>query len=107
MTVLLRWKSSTLYWSKMGCVNTRKSLGLIFSQDYAPGSLRPPPTEEVLSTSVLFPDAGIAGCKAVFSSDVNWKKFKDVQRHAIVFTQGSTKLVKTSQFGRKLTEVRT
>lgn len=57
--------------------------------------------------TVLFPDGDIIGCKAVFSSDLNWKKLKHVQRHGVISTQGSTKLVKASQFGRKLTEART
>lgn len=61
----------------------------------------------MFSTIVLFPDGDITGCKAVFSSDVNWKMLKDIQRHGIISMQGSTKLVRTSQFGRKLTEVRT
>lgn len=52
------------------------------------------------------PEGDSTGCKAVLSSVANGKKLKDVQRHGIISMQGSTKLVKTSQAGRKSTEAR-
>ena len=66
-----------------------------------------PTAGEMFSATVLFPDGDTAGCKAVFSSDANWKKLKDIQMHRIISMQESTKLVRTSQFGRKLTKART
>lgn len=47
----------------------------------------------MFSVTVFLPDGDVRGCKAVFSSDVNWKKVMDAQ---IIIMQGSTKLAGTS-----------
>lgn len=89
-----------------GLYEHKDCLWLTLSQDYDLGvsGIQETTVGEMFSVTVLFPGGDVIGCKAEFSSDVNLKKVKDAQ---IIAMQGSTKLARTCQFGRKLTEART